>query len=164
MAAQYFRKSQNNEGSWYYDHGIETASIRKLPTMTCAGLLGLAVGHGIAAEGQYPSEKLDARAVDKAMEHLGSYLNRPNCPFDLYFIWSVERVGVLYDKKKIGGKDWYAWGRQQLLSRQDKLHGNWKDEGYFGSKPTIDTCFACLFLKQANLAKDLTSKLHLLGR
>ena len=31
--------------------------------------------------------------------------------------------------------------------------------GYHGSGPQIDTCFALLFLKRANLARDLTRKL-----
>ena len=41
--------------------------------------------------------------------------------------------------------------------------GHWKDGAYYGNTPVLDTCFALLFLKQANLAKDLTTKLQLLA-
>ena len=32
---------------------------------------------------------------------------------DYYFLWSVERVGVIYKKNKFDDKglDWYEWGR-----------------------------------------------------
>ena len=31
---------------------------------------------------------------------------------EMYFLWSVERVAMLYDLKTIGGRDWYAWERR----------------------------------------------------
>lgn len=74
---------------------------------------------------------------------------------DLYFLWSVERVGMIYSMDKIGGKDWYAWGMPLVLSQQ-KVDGSWRDR--FPGIP--DTCFALLFLKRANVAKDLTDKLR----
>ncbi|HYT92295.1 MAG TPA: hypothetical protein VEL76_26510 [Gemmataceae bacterium] len=74
---------------------------------------------------------------------------------DLYFLWSVERVGVLYDLTKIGDKDWYSWGVDIILKHQ-RPDGSWEDR----FPGLCDTCFALLFLKQANLAKDLTDKLQ----
>lgn len=74
---------------------------------------------------------------------------------DLYFLWSVERVAVVYDLKKIGDKDWFAWGSELILKNQQK-NGSWTDR--FPGIP--DTCFALLFLKRANVVKDLTNKLR----
>lgn len=74
---------------------------------------------------------------------------------DLYLLWSIERVAVIYDLKKIGDKDWYAWGADIILNNQQP-DGGWKDR--FPGVP--DTCFALLFLKRANLVKDLTDKLR----
>ena len=71
-------------------------------------------------------------------------------------------MGVLYNLPKIGGKDWYAWGRKELLAKQQQ-DGSWSGKTFWGSTPITDTCFALLFLKQANLAKDLTNKLELLN-
>jgi hypothetical protein len=78
---------------------------------------------------------------------------------DLYLLWSIERVGVIYDVKEIqpgkGGKDWYNWGADIIVANQ-KEGGLWEDR--FPGVP--DTCFALLFLKRANIAKDLTDKLR----
>jgi hypothetical protein len=81
---------------------------------------------------------------------------------NLYYLWSIERVGVLYQLKTIEGKDWYNWGADQLLPKQQPS-GAWNVPGYPGHNQVIDTCFVLLFLRQANLAKDLTSKLALRG-
>jgi hypothetical protein len=107
---------------------------------------------------------MDDPAIQRALAMLGREIDRPNetRPHDLYFLWSLARVGVLYNLPKIGGKDWYAWGRKDLLAKQQK-DGGWTGGNYWGSNNILDTCFALLFLKQANLAKDLTDKLQLLG-
>ena len=68
---------------------------------------------------------------------------------NLYFLWSVERVAVLYNLKKLGQKDWYLWGAELLVANQH-ADGHWQDGGYHGASSTIDTCLALLFLKQAN--------------
>jgi hypothetical protein len=77
---------------------------------------------------------------------------------DLYFMWSVERVGVLFDLNTIGGQDWHAWGAEILLHFQ-KADGSWVD--IHGD--AVDTCFALLFLKRVNVAHDLTRVLQGLG-
>jgi hypothetical protein len=78
---------------------------------------------------------------------------------DLYLLWSIERVGVIYDVREIqpgnGGTDWYNWGAEIIVANQ-KENGQWQDR--FPGVP--DTCFALLFLKRANIAKDLTDKLR----
>jgi hypothetical protein len=79
---------------------------------------------------------------------------------NLYFLWSVERVAMLYNLKTIGGKDWYDWGAQLLVQNQ-LAEGSWRSKQYHGSAPIIDTCFALLFLKRSNLVQDLTDNLRL---
>jgi hypothetical protein len=77
---------------------------------------------------------------------------------DLYFLWSVERVAVIYGLEKFQGKDWYNWGKEIILKNQ-KPDGSWKER--FPGVP--DTCFALLFLRRANIVKDLTDKLRRLS-
>ena len=101
------------------------------------------------------------RPIGKHVKHPRGNPNNPLA--DLYFVWSVERVAVIYNLKTIEDWDWYDWGSQMLLDNQDATKGCWQNGGYPGTSPAIDTCFALLFLKQANLAKDLTSKLQLLA-
>jgi hypothetical protein len=156
------------DGSWYY--GLNNArgwgNSSRWPSMTCSGLLGLAIGHGVGQNAAARQHKpLDDPAIQRGLAMLAREIDRPGekRPPDLYYLWSLERVGVLYDLPAIGGKDWYAWGYHVLLPLQ-RNDGSWRDGGYFGNHPVLDTCFALLFLKQANLAKDLTDKLQLLGK
>lgn len=131
--------------------------------MTCAGLLGLAVAHAMPGNkaGKNP---LKDQAIQHGLTALARSIDRPNedRPLDLYFLWSLERVGVLFQLPKIDGKDWYAWGRRVLRAKQQG-DGSWTESAYYGHNPIINTCFALLFLKQANLAVDLTDKLLLLA-
>jgi hypothetical protein len=72
---------------------------------------------------------------------------------DLYFLWSLERVAMVYDLQKLNGKDWYAWGKEVIQASQQP-DGSWQER--FPGVP--DTCFALLFLRRANVARDLTDK------
>ena len=103
-------------------------------------------------------------ALRRGLAMLGREIDRPGDkrPPDLYFLWSLERVGVLFNLPKIEDKDWYAWGAKALLAKQAR-DDSWAGSSYFGSSSIVDTCFALLFLKQANLAQDLTAKLQLLA-
>jgi hypothetical protein len=77
---------------------------------------------------------------------------------DYYFLWSLERVAVVYGLRTIGGQDWYAWGSEVIVGHQ-RPDGSWGDS-FAGP---VDTCFALLFLKRANVAVDLTKILQSLG-
>jgi hypothetical protein len=72
-----------------------------------------------------------------------------------YFLWSLERVAVAYGLETIDKKDWYNWGAEILLANQQG-NGSWiGSHGTYGA----DTCFALLFLRRADLAKDLSHSL-----
>jgi hypothetical protein len=155
----------NLDGAWPYTPQDGTGS-NPWPTMTCAGLLGLAVAHGLTEDvRQRQQSPQNDPAIRRGLEMLAREIDRPGekrAP-DLYFLWSLERVAVLYNLPRIGGKQWYSWGTKTLLSRQQP-DGSWKDGAYYGNTPVLDTCFALLFLEQANLAKDLTLKLQPLDK
>ena len=57
-----------------------------------------------------------------------------------YYLYGVERAGMLCAVERFGAHDWYAGGVAQLLGAQ-KANGGW------GS--TTDTAFALLFLRRA---------------
>jgi hypothetical protein len=170
LAAWRFRATQIKDGGWGYgrDLSVDPAGT---PAMTCSGLLALAIGFGTYKEHQAhqkasgtpetPSEgytqPLDIRgdaAVTAAKAFLAKRLASQDLPGGqpFYFLWSLERVAMLYGFTDIGGGDWYAFG-SDFLVRTQKPDGSWwsKDNGGI-----VDTCFALLFLKKANLIKDLT--------
>jgi len=75
---------------------------------------------------------------------------------DLYFLWSLERVGVVYGADKIGGVDWFDIGSTVLVRSQGN-DGSWGVGGY---NEDVNTAFAVLFLCRSNLARDLSSKVQ----
>lgn len=165
---QYLRNTFDpSVGGWGYMPGGDAT-----PTMTCAGLVGIAIARG--ADVRRPSKgetavSKQAAAKDpvakRALEALGYELKKAErdrtagINSDLYFFWSLERVGVVYDVKHIGGVDWYRWGSERLIAGQSS-NGEWrgasssKGWAYDGS---IGTSFGILFLSKANVAADLTA-------
>jgi hypothetical protein len=177
---QRFHNTQNPEGTWGYeaDGGRKaTTGDGQVPTtMTCAGLLGLAVGQGLVSEAHTkssPARKAahEDPAIKRGLDFLARQVGEAHKPWEnasgvplvnLYYLWSLERMGVIFGLDKIGGKDWYGWGAEILVAHQtiDGNKGSWQIGNYYGQHPTTNTCFALLFLKRANLAKDLTDKLE----
>jgi hypothetical protein len=78
-------------------------------------------------------------------EHSGPPLENNSQHQYLYYMYALERVGMLYGTELIGTHKWYPEGARVLVDTQD-AGGSWGD--------TTDTCFALLFLKRAtrNLA------------
>jgi hypothetical protein len=170
-----FRKTQGGDSGWAYVPSTVGQGEGSTASMTCAGLLALAMSHGVAVEttqradpkspaARLPIEPAKDLAIRNALLALGSVIgtakdqSSPKGGVVLnkgyYFLWSLERVGVAYNLNTIGNKDWYAWGSDILLSSQ-RPDGTWRGE----EGPEIDTCFALLFLRRANLARDLSAAL-----
>jgi hypothetical protein len=162
--AHRFQSSQCPKGGWgyRYSHG---GNVEQTGAMTGSGLLGLAVGHGLARDGQPALKNVQDPMIARGFIALYPYVGEPSgrterLPMvNLYLLWSVERVAVLYDLPTIGDKDWYRWGAEILVANQVPKRGSWQNGQYPESNGVLDTCFALLFLKRANLAKDLTDKL-----
>jgi hypothetical protein len=175
LIARRFRTSQNLGGGWGY-HYHPRGQSKGTPAMTGVGLLGLAVGHGLTGRpGTGDRQLTQDSAIQRALRSLSHQIGEPlgsnkqprakmakhRQPVNFYFLWSLERVGVLYNLPTIADKDWYAWGAELLVDHQQR-DGSWCNGDYPGSMPIADTSLALLFLKRANLAKDLSSKLEFL--
>ena len=68
--------------------------------------------------------------------------------FLYYYLYALERAGMLYDTAFIGKYDWYFEGARVLLAAQ-KPDGSWAESAASTMRPAWDTCFAILFLKRA---------------
>jgi len=71
-----------------------------------------------------------------------------------YYLYALERVGMLYSTWMIGTHDWYREGANYLLDAQ-RADGSWPGAG--APQATWDTCFAILFLKRATRSLDVAS-------
>lgn len=158
-------------GFWLYDRDRDFGTPSR-NSMTCVGLIAFAIGRGLNLQTPgTPSKGGKDVHVLRAIAALSRQIGKPCGSFEkrraheeLYFLWSVERVGMLFNLQTIGGKDWYRWGAEGLLSNQKKS-GWWPDVpperrvSKIAYKATICTSFALLFLKRSHPMKDLTPKL-----
>jgi hypothetical protein len=173
--AEFFNANQADDGHWIYS----TVEPNRLWTSsTCAGLIALAIEKALREDSEFVTKvqptvaakkRADAnRAFAYVAQSIGRRKGDPGMTStysgtifqadawgDLYFLWCLERLGVIYGKDRIGGKDWYEWGYPIVLKAQ-RADGSWQDR----HDPLIDSCFALLFLKRANIAKDLTIMLR----
>ena len=161
-AGQRLLSSQNADGGWSYSHsaplqgGAGIAMGGSTPTMTSVGLLGLAMRQAVAPRAN-DAKLTDDPAIARGLRKLGDHIDAGSMS-NFYLLWSIERVGMLYQLKTIGGRDWYEVGAGMLLSSQQE-DGQWSVQSYQGSTTTLDTCFALLFLKRSNLVRDLSERL-----
>jgi hypothetical protein len=127
-------------------------------SMTCGGLSALRICRDIlrAERSRAFGKKGLDRKVDAALDEgwawmASHWMIQRHAPdhgrsWILYYLYSLERAGVLCRVRKVNGHDWYYEGAAWLLATQGE-DGHWE-----GSRSTlVDTCFALLFLKRATI-------------
>ena len=171
LIEQRFLRTQKNDGTWSY-HPPEPMGQpdHASPSMTCSGLLAIATSLARREERNAAAPKAAAgvRPVDprevaarRGFAALAQTLaalegparadvQRGDGDGDLYYLWSVERVCVIYKIEKLAGVDWYAVGSDALV-RSQNANGSWN----YRPGSTAGTALAILFLCRSNLAKDL---------
>jgi hypothetical protein len=166
-----FRESHDPDGGWVYGYA-KPGNAESTPAMTCSGLAGLAVGFGLT-DAKRAGNKDDEKLVTHAFRCLMKFVGEPSEKWDkrvalvennnLYYLWSIERVAVMYNLPTLGDRDWYRWGAEILVTNQAQsgLHtGAWVNGGNtILADPVVNTSFALLFLRGANLTADLTDRL-----
>jgi len=158
LAANYWRNTQNDDGSWGYVPGDDGYG-----SMTCAGIGGLAVCSAALESGDATVEAGNVvccrphqvdNSLDRAMDWLGrkfsvTYNPRPAgagqaCLY--YYLYGLERAGRLTGRRFIGDHDWYREGAEFLVRDQDSLSHYWEGSWYAERKAWISTPMALLFL------------------
>ena len=82
-------------------------------------------------------------------ENVGPPQERPagTAEFYYYYLYALERAGILAGTETLGGHKWYLEGAKILVEAQS-ADGSWVHGGDW-NKPSWNTCFAILFLKRA---------------
>ncbi len=157
LAAQHFRESQQDDGSWTY-----AGPSGSKHSMTCAGLFCLAAERGASPGYVRNSSPREATVVsDPAITRGFRFLAKAcdgiakgdaiDAPSRMYFLWSLERVAAICGLEKIGSREWYPWTVELVLQKEEE-YGGFRDEL---PGPVIGTCFALLVLRRSNLTPDL---------
>ncbi|MDA1193739.1 MAG: hypothetical protein O2894_00995 [Planctomycetota bacterium] len=142
-------------------------------SMTTAGLSSLAIVKAMLLERDELSrdwrDKID-RGLWDAIAWLDTNFSVHANPgagsmWHYYYLYGLERAGVIAGKRYLGDHDWYREGAELLLDAQTES-GAWEPPdqlggfgaGMPGGSPyrtsLLDTCFALLFLKRATIKPD----------
>ncbi len=156
---KYYKYSVQARG-WGYtvtgnrpDYNLSKSSGFAYGSMTAAGITSLA----IARAGLYQLEELKSDlkiqigdSLNSAMAFFQTYYDitgNPNVAsrrsWYYYYLYGIERVGMLMGTEYIGQHEWYPEGAAILVMEQ-KRDGSWEGN-------ITETAFALLFLKRATL-------------
>ncbi len=89
-------------------------------------------------------------------------MTRPEPIWHYYYLYGLERAGVIVGKRFLGDHDWYqegaraarrraAGGRARGAADRPSAAGPARDPAPCYDMSMLDTCFAILFLKRAAL-------------
>ena len=142
--------------------GYLPAVGRATGAMTTAGLAALVTAQSELYEaGVLPRDKdLEARivrGVADGMAWLGDEFSVERNPggggWLYYYLYGLERAGVLCQTEFFGEYAWYLFGAEYLVEQQSR-DGSWTEERRGGGPeavPEVDTAFALLFLKRGTV-------------
>lgn len=140
-ARRYVQAGQNRlDGSWGYIPGDAGYG-----SMTAAGITSLFIvneeaGKGSAVCGAAPDDPRLRQALDWLGDNFTVESNPNHGSHHYYYLYALERIGVLTGQRYIGGHDWYREGAAYLVRKQ-KPDGSWAD-----NSGILATQFALLFL------------------
>ncbi len=147
--------SQQNDGGWAYTPGAQPST----GSMTAAGIASLYITgnsltthgeSGFTADGQAPrcGRYSEFRPIARGLDWLGRRFNATQNPGNnswyFYYMYGIERVGILSGMRFLGRHDWYREGAAELLIRQ-RGDGSWQE-----SSQVVDTAFSLLFLAKGH--------------
>jgi hypothetical protein len=171
--ARRFNKTQLDDGGWSYVMDSKNPNASGA-SMTGAGLFCLAVAEATQIRESLKSGKrtetpdgpasgkslLESKVFSRGLKRTGEFVRGVGPGSPRYFLWSVERIGVLLGLEKMGDVDWFQRGADSLLKTQ-REDGGWPSAHADADKDGIaDTCLALLFLRKANLGSDISRLLE----
>lgn len=146
LGEKYWRESQGGQGGWGYQTGHAPYG-----SMT-AGAAGSLVIYNYLQHRPWMQDKNTADGIKWMVDRFTVTENIERAEqrtwMLYYYLYALERLGILYGTESFGAHAWYPLGARFLLQEQ-KPEGFWMEEksGY-GSK-VWDSCFAILFLRRA---------------
>lgn len=157
LALDYWTRTQNPNGSWGYKPGNPGTG-----SMTCAGIAAMVITADRLNRGDAEVEgdrirccgdQQDNEPVERALSWFGRNFSSDFNPgtvgaqgWLLYYLYGIERVGRLTNRRLIGQHDWYREGAAKLVRTQEPLSGFWKGVGHAEDNPHVATSLALLFL------------------
>jgi hypothetical protein len=158
LARKWWTSCQNSDGGWgYNDKGDtgggdnpESVSNTSYGSMT-VGAVGALCIYDYYMGMQYKNDPCVAKGLDWLAKNYDVTKNPKKTLFAyLYYLYGLERVGMLYGTEKIGANEWYPDGAQELV-RIQLPGGGWAPPEKITGGVTTATCFAILFLRRGTM-------------
>ena len=138
---------------WCYDDPCKCPLHRPYGTMTAGMVSSLAIfDYILGRESKRNASILDGLAwlqVQYTVETVPGPIEWDSISkttYLTYYLYGLERAGIMTGNEKFGTHFWYAEGVRVLLESQ-KTDGSWAVDDW--GTPTWDTCLALLFLKRS---------------
>jgi hypothetical protein len=170
---RHFRGSQNPDGGWAYTPGQGPS----YGSMSSAGLAGLHLaGARLDADfdahvcGRYRQDPALAAGINWFARNFSVNTNPPNHgqAYLYYYLYGLERVGMVSSRKYLGAHHWYREGAAELV-RTQAPNGAWGPGAAvpllgrgLNAQATMNTAFGLLFLAKGR-APVLIQKLQWAG-
>jgi hypothetical protein len=153
-AREWWVKCQNKDGGWgyngsgtmhEYDGGPTTIGNTSYGSMTVGAVGALCIydkflGHA------WKNDAAVVNGYNWIARNFDVTANPKKTWMYLYYLYGLERAGILYGSEFFGKHEWYPAGANHLLDTQ-KPSGAWEPaSGAVNAMP--DTCFAILFLRR----------------
>jgi hypothetical protein len=155
LAKKWWTTCQNSDGGWGYndsggmggEENPESVSNTSYGSMT-VGAVGALCIYDYYLGLQYKNDGNVIRGLEWLAKNYDVTKNPKKNQFAyLYYLYGLERVGMLYGTEKIGPNEWYPDGANHLLSTQ-LPGGGWSPPEKIPGGLTTATCFAILFLRR----------------
>lgn len=151
-------KEGDKARGWAYVVGGSDEHEKKVSgSMTASGICSLILAKSELGKGKVANKDLLAK-IDRGIFDGLAWLdmnytvesNPGGFRSHYYYLYGLERVGVLGGIDAIGLHNWYIDGAEHLVKAQ-KPDGKWYTKTEVEPGDVIDTCFALLFLKKATM-------------
>lgn len=148
-AQDHFIRTQNADGGW----GYREYGSRSWGSMTCAAMGSLCILDSSFRSGWYfERRKIQKSNTTLGIQWMGDNFSVTENPFDehghyYYYMYSMERAGIMARHKTFGGHDWYREGAP-ILCQWQQPDGSWVGTGSGRRSVMSDTAFAILFLRK----------------
>ena len=146
-AKTYYVRGQNRDGGWGYQQGDN----QSYGSMTAAGTaslylcdLRLHVHAGVC--GEYPDQSRFQSGLTWLANSFSVTRNPGRDMWKFYYLYSLERVGVLCARRYLGRHDWYLEGVEHLVADPVKM----VEAPSTYEWPLIRKCWMLLFLVKGN--------------
>jgi prenyltransferase beta subunit len=162
--AKWWEKNQGKDGGWGYADAGQMGDPSH-GSMTAGGVASLIILRSLQRQ-----ETAKHPPVKKGLDWIGSNFTVTENPgyarpyqWHHYYLYGIERAGILGGTEKLGDHWWYSEGVDFLLKAQNLKDGSWISEKNGMESvggAAADTAFAILFLRRATkpLPKVITGK------